>query len=35
MAPQQFYQPVDRGFEHKIAERMAYWDGLRAERRGE
>ncbi len=26
---QQFYQPVDRGFEAKIAERMAYWDSLR------
>ncbi|MBX9796457.1 replication-associated recombination protein A [Sphingomonas sp.] len=29
MAPQTFYQPVDRGFERKIAERLAYWEGLR------
>ena len=30
MAPQDFYQPVDRGFEAKIKERLAWWD----ERRG-
>lgn len=29
MAPQTLYRPVDRGFEAKIAERIAYWDGLR------
>ncbi len=34
MAPQTFYTPAPRGFEAKIAERLAYWDGLRAERRG-
>ncbi|TVV73768.1 replication-associated recombination protein A, partial [Sphingomonas solaris] len=34
MAPQTFYPPAPRGFEAKIAERLAYWDGLRAERRG-
>jgi len=33
MQPQTFYAPVDRGFEHKIAERIAYWEGLRHERR--
>jgi putative ATPase len=27
--PQQFYRPVDRGFEVKIAERIAYWDAQR------
>ncbi len=27
-----FYAPVDRGFEAKIAERIAHWDKLRAER---
>ncbi|MDQ3139928.1 MAG: replication-associated recombination protein A [Pseudomonadota bacterium] len=30
MAPQAFYEPVDRGFEAKIKERLAWWD----ERRG-
>jgi len=34
MQPQTFYAPVDRGFERKIAERIAYWEGLRDERRG-
>ncbi len=29
MEPELFYQPVDRGFEHKIRERLDYWDGLR------
>src|SRR4051812_17295983 len=29
MAPQTYYQPVDRGFERKIAERMAWWDEQR------
>ncbi len=29
MAPQQLYTPSSRGFEVKIAERLAYWDGLR------
>ena len=32
MSAQTFYSPVDRGFEAKIAERIAYWDKLRAER---
>ena len=32
MAPATFYMPVDRGFEAKIAERIAYWNKLRAER---
>ncbi|MCW1429602.1 replication-associated recombination protein A [Novosphingobium sp. JCM 18896] len=35
MAPQAFYQPVERGFERQVIERMAYWDKLRAKRRGE
>jgi putative ATPase len=35
MTPQTFYEPVDRGFERKIAERIAYWEGLRAERNGD
>jgi putative ATPase len=34
MAPQTFYTPTPRGFEAKIAERLAYWEGLRKERRG-
>ena len=29
MTPQTFYAPVDRGFERKIAERLAYWEGLK------
>ena len=33
MPPATFYAPVDRGFEAKIAERLAYWDKLRGERR--
>ncbi len=34
MTPQTFYEPVDRGFERKIAERLDYWNKLRAERKG-
>ena len=30
MEPQTFYSPVDRGFEAKVAERLAYWEGLRS-----
>ncbi len=29
-----FYAPVERGFEAKIAERMAYWNGLRGKPSG-
>jgi putative ATPase len=29
MQPQAFYQPVDRGFERKVRERIAYWEALR------
>ena len=32
MAPQTFYKPVERGFESKIAERIAHWNKLRKER---
>jgi len=32
MSPQNFYAPSQRGFEARIAERLAYWDKLRAER---
>lgn len=31
MEPQNFYQPVERGFEAKIRERLAYWDERRKE----
>ena len=34
MQPQTFYSPTERGFEARIAERLAYWDRLRAERSG-
>ncbi|MBJ7443904.1 MAG: replication-associated recombination protein A, partial [Sphingobium sp.] len=32
MTPQTFYAPTDRGYEARIAERIAYWQRLRAER---
>ena len=32
MPPATFYTPVERGFEAKIAERIAYWDKLRTTR---
>jgi putative ATPase len=32
MTPATFYAPVERGFEAKIAERIAHWNKLRAER---
>ena len=32
MSPQTFYTPTERGFEARIAERIAYWNKLRAER---
>ncbi len=31
MEPELFYQPADRGFEHKIRERLDYWENLRRE----
>ncbi|WP_373487655.1 replication-associated recombination protein A [Blastomonas sp.] len=33
MPPHHFYQPVERGFEARIAERMRGWEGLRDTRR--
>ena len=33
MPPQTYYEPSPRGFEAKIAERIAYWEKLRAEKR--
>lgn len=32
MAPQTYYEPVERGFEREIAKRIEYWNKLRAER---
>ena len=32
MEPQCFYEPVERGFERKVKERMDYWNRLRDER---
>jgi putative ATPase len=32
MEPRQFYAPTDRGLEKRIAERLAHWAALRAER---
>lgn len=34
MGPQTFYTPVDRGFEKRIAERMAWWEERRREIHG-
>ena len=33
MTPQTFYAPTERGFEKRLSERLAYWDGLRATKR--
>ncbi len=35
MEPQRFYAPTGRGFEQRIAERIAHWDSLRQSRRGD
>ena len=32
MAAEQFYAPVERGFEREVKKRLAYWDKLRRER---
>ena len=32
MTPQHFYAPSPRGFEAKVAERLAHWEKLRTER---
>ena len=32
MAPQSYYQPVERGFEREVKKRLEYWDKLRKER---
>jgi len=32
MSPQRFYEPSGRGFEAKVAERLAHWERLREER---
>lgn len=32
MEPQEFYVPVERGFERKVKERITYWNRLRDER---
>jgi putative ATPase len=32
ITPAKLYQPVKRGFERKVTERMQYWDGLRKAR---
>lgn len=34
MTPQTFYEPAPRGFEAKVAERIAYWDARRQEMQG-
>ena len=32
MEPQDYYQPVERGFEREVKKRLEYWDKLRRER---
>ena len=32
LAPQSYYQPVERGFEREVRKRLEYWEKLRAER---
>ena len=32
MAPETFYRPTDRGFEKKVAERIAWWEEQRAKK---
>ncbi|MCL6249721.1 replication-associated recombination protein A [Altererythrobacter sp. KTW20L] len=32
MEPQDYYQPVERGFEREVKKRLDYWDKLRRER---
>jgi putative ATPase len=32
MEPQTFYEPVERGFERQVKERIAYWTKLREQR---
>ena len=34
MAPQTFYTPTDRGFEKRVAERLAWWEEQRRSRNG-
>ncbi len=34
MTPQTYYEPVERGFERKVRERMDWWDRKRQELRG-
>ncbi len=35
MPREAFYRPVERGFEREIGKRLAYWNRLRAEKKGE
>ncbi|WP_209347071.1 replication-associated recombination protein A [Pontixanthobacter sp. CEM42] len=35
MEPQTYYEPVERGFERKVRERMEWWDRKRKELQGE
>lgn len=34
LEPRIYYRPVERGFERQVAERIAYWNKLRAQKRG-
>lgn len=34
MAPQDYYRPVERGFEREVAKRLEWWDSQRRKRKG-
>jgi putative ATPase len=34
MSPQVYYRPSDRGFEKRLAERLAWWNDMRKDRQG-
>jgi putative ATPase len=34
MEPQDYYRPVDRGFEREVAKRMEWWTKRRSEKQG-
>ena len=35
MRPQEFYKPVERGFEREILKRLDWWEKKRRERQGD
>jgi putative ATPase len=35
MSPETYYRPTDRGFEKRLAERLAWWNEKREQSQGE